>query len=73
MVMASSATSVVTMRLADRYVSRHHPDDMLEFKAFKKDPALYDNLPDTVTAFLGKPLSSKSLAELASKDQLELI
>ena len=72
-VMASSATSVVTMRLADGYVSRHHPDDMLEFKAFKKDPELYENLPPSVTAFLGKPISAKSLAELASKDQLEMI
>ena len=72
-VMSASETSVVTMRLGDSYISRHHPDDMLPYKEGQKDPALYDNLPQEVLNFLGKPISPKSLVELSEKDKLEII
>lgn len=72
-VISASGTSVVTMRLADSFVSRHHPDDLLLFKGEQKDNELYKEIPQNVLAFLGKPISSESLLELARKDDLELI
>ena len=67
--MSASETSIVTMRLGDEYISRHHPDDMLPFWGGQKDPALYDNLPKAV----GKPITPKSLVELSERDELEII
>ena len=64
-VVSSSATSVVTMRLADRYVSRHHPDDMLPYRGSEKASLLHQDLPESVLRFLGRPLSSEALVNLA--------
>ena len=72
-VVSSSATSVVTMRLADGYISRHHPDDMLPYKGSEKTPSLHQDLPESVLRFLGKPLSSEALVELAEQDDLDII
>ena len=72
-VVSSSATSVVTMRLADGYISRHHPDDMLPYKGSEKSPSLHQDLPKSVLRFLGKPLSSEALVELAEHDDLDII
>ena len=72
-VVSSSATSVVTMRLADGYISRHHPDDMLPYKGSEKTPSLHQDLPESVLRFLGKPLSSEALVELAENDDLDII
>ena len=46
---------------------------MLPYKGGQKDPDLYDNLPQEVLNFLGKPISPKSLVELSEKDELEII
>ena len=72
-VVSSSATSVVTMRLADGYISRHHPDDMLPYKGSQKTPSLHQDLPESVLRLLGKPLSSEALVELAEHDKLDII
>ena len=72
-VLSSSPTSVVTLRLADSFVSRHHPDAMLVYKGDTKDPALHDDLPSSVLDFLGRPMSSETLLKLAEEDELELI
>ena len=72
-VVSSSATSVVTMRLADGYISRHHPDDMLPYKGSEKTPSLHQDLPESVLRFLGKPLSSEALVDLAEHDDLDVI
>ena len=45
------------MRLADGFVSRHHPDAVLEFKGKDKDPGLYEDLPESALRFLGRPMS----------------
>ena len=71
MVIQASDTSVVTMRFADRFISRHHPDDMLLFK--EKDDRIFQDLPKEVLKFLGSPITANSLKELAEKDELELI
>ena len=63
----------MTMRLGDGYVSRHHPDDMIKYKGNEKKTELYDNLPESVLDFLGRPLSSQSLQKLAENDDLEII
>ena len=72
-VVSSSATSVVTMRLADGYISRHHPDDMLPYKGSEKTPSLHQDLPDSVLRFLGRPLSSEALVDLAEHGDLVII
>ena len=72
-IVAASSTSVVTMRLGDGYVSRHHPDDMIRYKGNEKIPELYDDLPDSVLRFLGKPMTSETLKDLAKTDNLEII
>lgn len=72
-VISATETSVVTLRLADGFSSRHHPDDMLEFRSKEKDSGLYDYLPKSVMKFLGQPISSESLKELARTDSLEII
>ena len=64
-VVSSSATSVVTMRLADGYISRHHPDDMLPYRGSEKTSSLHQDLPESVLRFLGRPLSSEALVDLA--------
>ena len=72
-VLNSSSTSTVTMRLADGFVSRHHPDAILEFKGKDKDPELYEGLPESALKFLGRPMSDTTLADLAKQDMLEPI
>ena len=72
-VMTASRQSVVTLRLSDSFVSRHHPDDLIPYKGNEKDPQLYDSLPPEVLAFLGKPMSATSLVELAKTDSLDII
>lgn len=72
-VISSSTTSVVTMRLADGYVSRHHPDDRLPYRRSDKSPSLHQDLPESVLKFLGRPLSSEALVDLAEQDDLEII
>ena len=73
LVVSSSATSVVTMRLADGYISRHHPDDMLPYKGSEKTPSLHQDLPESVLRFLGKSLSSEAFVDLAEHDELDII
>lgn len=72
-VISSSTTSVVTMRLADGYVSRHHPDDVLHYRGSEKSPSLHQDLLESVLRFLGKPLSPEALVDLAERDNLEII
>ena len=72
-VMTSSKTSIVTLRLADNFISRHHPDDAIEYKGNEKDTKLFNSLPQEVLAFLGKPLSKESLTNLAKQDKLDII
>ena len=73
LVLTSSPTSVVTMRLADGFVSRHHPDAITEYKGEKKSAHLHQHLPTSVLRFLGKPLSNASLLKLAQEDSLPII
>ena len=61
------------MRLADGFVSRHHPDAMLEYKGKDKIEELHEGMPPEVERFMGKPLSEKSLLDLAKHDRLDLI
>ena len=72
-VMTATPTSVVTLRLADGFVSRHHPDDMVTYKGDNKPAELYDSLPPEVLSFLGRPLTRSSLLELSKHDQLDVI
>ena len=72
-VLSSSSTSALTMRLADKFVSRHHPDAYLEFKGKDKMPELFQDLPEEVKRFLGGPISEQGLLELAKGDELEMI
>ena len=72
-VLSASETSVVSMRLADSFVSRHHPDSFLKYRGPDKDMELFKDLPDSVLAFLGKPMSQESLITLCKTDKLEPI
>ena len=72
-VLSCTDTSAVTMRLADGFVSRHHPDDMLQYRGDDKIPELFSELPPSVMEFLGKPLSTDSLINLAKTDRLDPI
>ena len=73
LVITATATSVVTMRLADGFVSRHHPDAMTEYKGEKKSAHLHKDLPPSVLRFLGQPMTTKTLLQLAQSDSLPLI
>ena len=46
---------------------------MVVYKGNEKNKQLYSSLPPSVLSFLGKPLSSKALLELAKTDSLDLI
>ena len=72
-VVSSTKTSVLTMRLADGFVTRHHPDAMIEYKGKEKMPELFEQLPKEVTKFLGEPMTEQKLIELAKEDKLDLI
>ena len=72
-VLTASSTSAVTLRLANSFISRHHPDDILEYKGNEKDPKLYESLPKEVLAFMGKPMEQSTIKELAKHDKLDII
>ena len=72
-VITATPTSVVTMRLADGFVSRHHPDAITAYKGAQKSVHLHKSLPPSVLRFLGQPLSNKSLLQLAKDDSLPII
>ena len=61
------------MRIADSFVSRHHPDSFIKFRGNKKDNDLFRDLPESVLTFLGKPMSKQSILELSKTDNLEII
>ena len=72
-VLSATETSVVTIRLADSFVSRHHPSSVLEYRGNEKDEKLHRELPDEVLRFLGSPMTGDSLARLAKNDKLDII
>ena len=71
--MTATQTSVVTLRLADSFISRHHPDHITEYKGKEKNKQLYNCLPSSVLDFLGKPMTAESIAKLAKADSLDII
>ena len=71
--LSATEISVVTIRLADSFVSRHHPSSVLEYRGNEKDEKLHRELPDEVLRFLGSPMTGDSLARLAKNDKLDII
>ena len=72
-VLTSTPTSVVTIRIADSFISRHHPDHIIQYKGKEKNKRLYECLPNSVLDFLGKPLTTETIAKLAKDDTLDII
>ena len=72
-VLEAHSTSVLTLRLADGFISRHHPDDILLFNSKTNGSIDFSFVPEPVLQILGRPLSQSSLIELAKNDTLDLI
>ena len=69
---SGTSTSVVTVRLADGFVSRHHPDDILVYSG-GDEQRMQLGVPEVVWRFLGKPMSEENLKQLARNDNLDII